>query len=363
MEPHQIVDDRASSRQWISGGCKLYIYEGSDEPKAPELNRSERFHGWHWKDLPIFWNMALQNHPMRTRDYREADLFFIPFDQAKSGNFDSSFVRMNGNKSNHITVCHKPYRHCQGGAFRLENVSKLTYEVQDRYPWRLNKLISVPKGWYEIPRTQSFFEQQAYLIEDNLAYDERFRHKLIGSMFGRRTYSECGRLRTALENDCRNNEDTDASTGRQICSHSSTTKDTIGYMETYQDSVFSLQPIGDSYTRAAIWDSLVMGSIPIIFHRNSLLHLHSDIFRWDAQSDPIHVFIDIHDIIDRNVSVVEIIRKIPKDQIENLQNNIKRFIHRFSYFDFNHRHHIKDREKDSVDWVLEYFCNSILNVR
>ena len=129
-------------------------------------------------------------------------------------------------------------------------------------------------------------------------------------------------------------------------------------MQLYRDSVFTLQPIGDSYTRGAIWDSLVMGAIPVIFHENSLMHLHSDMFEWDAEMEPIHIQLDLQKVIDGEVDVIETIRNIPRQQIETLQNNIKRFVHRFSYYDFNHRHEVSNRNKDTIDWVLDYFCSA-----
>ena len=340
--------------------CALYIHVNTSmHSDRKAWNSSTKYNDWDYRDTSAFWYRALEHHPMRTHDPTEADLFFIPLKEAMSGDFDFSFVRTNGAKSNHIAVCNQPYRHCPRGAFRAENINKLTIEIQDKVPWYQGAVFKVQKGWYEIPYPQSYLEQPAYPLEDNLEFQERFRHKLIGSVFGPRDFAELsGKLRTILADECRRNGDIDESTREQICSHSDTTSDAAGYMDLYRDSVFTLQPIGDSYTRGAIWDSLVMGAIPVIFHENSLMHLHSDMFEWDAEMEPIHIQLDLQKVIDGEVDVIETIRNIPRQQIETLQNNIKRFVHRFSYYDFNYRHDVSNREKDAIDWVLDYFCSA-----
>ncbi|XWS09224.1 hypothetical protein CRYUN_Cryun40dG0067200 [Craigia yunnanensis] len=37
-------------------------------------------------------------------------------------------------------------------------------------------------------------------------------------------------------------------------------------MRVFQSSIFCLQPLGDSYTRRSIFDSILAGCIPVLFH-------------------------------------------------------------------------------------------------
>ena len=86
------------------------------------------------------------------------------------------------------------------------------------------------------------------------------------------------------------------------------------------DSVFCLQPAGDSPTRKGIFDSLVSGCIPVLFFRNQtvlqyLWHLPGDGSQYSVQIDGAAVATDHYDVIAH-------LERIPEWRIQQLRENI-----------------------------------------
>lgn len=99
-------------------------------------------------------------------------------------------------------------------------------------------------------------------------------------------------------------------------------------MELFVDSVFCLQPRGDSFTRRSIFDSLIAGCIPVFFwHRTAYLQ-----YSWHlpADSDSYSVFIDRKDV--RNgVQIENILKGYSERRIEKMRETVIAAIPRFVY--------------------------------
>ena len=353
------------SKMIVGGDCKIFVYgDGSESRHALQINRTREFQSMDRTYLPEFWHSALKGHPMRTNDSNEADLFFIPPKYTLNFRLNLPRIRTKGGISNHIAVCGRVSNNCFGqDVFRAKNITKLAYDaVHCRYSPAMVRPYGGencnPNGWLEVPYLQSFIERPGLDIESHFDFEQR--NVFISGVFKGRNWHK---LRRELMSLCLSYGGKFDRMGREICHWTNKTHSQEQYMKMYGTSVFSLQPTGDSPTRKAIWDSLSMGSIPVIFDPNSILKMYSDIFDWNATADPIMIRIDtsnLHFSDWDGRDVVKHLQSIPDAQIAAIRENIKRFIHRFSYYDpmFRYEKGVT-RQPDAIDWTLDYLCRAI----
>ena len=89
--------------------------------------------------------------------------------------------------------------------------------------------------------------------------------------------------------------------------------------------VFCIEPEGDSPDRKSIYDSLLLGCIPVVFLRRSfaLSPLHWDI-RWKPTSA---VYIDYDDFMDGRIGVLEYLRQRFEENRAEMQEAIRENAH------------------------------------
>ena len=88
-------------------------------------------------------------------------------------------------------------------------------------------------------------------------------------------------------------------------------------------AVFSLQPAGDDPSRKGIIDSLTVGCIPVIFHKEQqeLWPLH-----WGPWVNDSHVFIPADDLLSGRVDVIQVLRAVPQSRIFNMHGRTLRAV-------------------------------------
>jgi len=99
-------------------------------------------------------------------------------------------------------------------------------------------------------------------------------------------------------------------------------------------SVFNAQPHGHTCSRKGIFDSIVLGAIPIFFrycfNRKYEMHLNFTGLTWEDAS----VFIEDHEHYgtpDTGESITQILEKIPEDRVKELYRNVKKLAVSFTY--------------------------------
>jgi hypothetical protein len=102
-------------------------------------------------------------------------------------------------------------------------------------------------------------------------------------------------------------------------------------IKVFQDSVFCLQPPGDSYTRRSIFDSILAGCIPVFFHPFSAYaqytwHLQRDYWRYS-------VFIPIDLVKDGFVSIKQVLLQISENEMLAMREEVIKLIPRVIYAD------------------------------
>ncbi|KAF3457370.1 hypothetical protein FNV43_RR02027 [Rhamnella rubrinervis] len=100
-------------------------------------------------------------------------------------------------------------------------------------------------------------------------------------------------------------------------------------MGLFQNSIFCLQPSGDSFTRRSTFDSILAGCIPVFFDPASaytqyLWHLPTNFSKYS-------VFISKHDIKEKRVSISERLLGVPTDEIFEMQEEVTRMIPKIIY--------------------------------
>lgn len=96
----------------------------------------------------------------------------------------------------------------------------------------------------------------------------------------------------------------------------------------YWDSVFCLQPSGDDISRKGIVDSLLLGCIPVLFHPGQRYIWP---WHWGAWVRQATVLISYRAILEGQVNVIKVLKRIPASLIERMQATIAANAHRMQY--------------------------------
>eukprot|EP00249_Psilotum_nudum_P019433 c27251_g1_i3 orf=421-2409(+) len=129
-------------------------------------------------------------------------------------------------------------------------------------------------------------------------------------------------------------------------------------MQLFQQSVFCLQPQGDSFTRRSIFDSMLAGCIPVFFHSDSAYSQY--IWHLPQQYNKYSVFIHEDDVRERNASIEAILLHIPSGTIQKMKEEVISLIPGLVYAD--PRHHLTNM-KDAFDITVKALIDKVTNLR
>eukprot|EP01018_Ginkgo_biloba_P021509 Gb_29767 [translate_table: standard] len=129
-------------------------------------------------------------------------------------------------------------------------------------------------------------------------------------------------------------------------------------MKMFQESVFCLQPQGDSYTRRSIFDSMLAGCIPVFFHPGSayaqyLWHLPKNYSKYS-------VFISEDDIRKRNVSIEQRLLHISPEEVKIMREEVINLIPGLVYADPRSR---LETLKDAFDIAVQAIIDKVTKLR
>ncbi|XP_002990407.2 xyloglucan galactosyltransferase MUR3 [Selaginella moellendorffii] len=129
-------------------------------------------------------------------------------------------------------------------------------------------------------------------------------------------------------------------------------------MKLFEESVFCLQPQGDSFTRRSIFDSMLAGCIPVFFHPDSAYSQ----FVWHLPRNhrKYSVFISEIDIRRGNVSIESVLRQIPADEVLRMREEVIQLIPRLLYADPRQR---LESMQDAFDVAVEAVIDKNANLR
>ncbi|KAM7252928.1 hypothetical protein ACFE04_008735 [Oxalis oulophora] len=123
-------------------------------------------------------------------------------------------------------------------------------------------------------------------------------------------------------------------------------------MELFRNSVYCLQPPGDSFTRRSIFDSIVAGCIPVFFHTDSaytqyLWHLPKEYARYS-------IFISTSDMRQGRARINETLLKVTKERESEMKEEVIKLIPQIVYADPKSRlESLKDAFDLTINRMLE----------
>ncbi|KAG7573395.1 Exostosin-like [Arabidopsis suecica] len=115
----------------------------------------------------------------------------------------------------------------------------------------------------------------------------------------------------------------DCDTSTKDCS------DPVKVMEVFQDSVFCLQPPGDTPTRRSIFDSILAGCIPVLFSPDSVYNQYKWYFPKDHTK--YSVYISEEDVKNGKVSIEKLLASVREEKISRMRNEVEKIIPKIIY--------------------------------
>ncbi|KAH7521437.1 hypothetical protein FEM48_Zijuj07G0033100 [Ziziphus jujuba var. spinosa] len=127
----------------------------------------------------------------------------------------------------------------------------------------------------------------------------------------------------------------------------------------FQNSIFCLQPTGDSYTRRSTFDSILAGCIPVFFHPGSayvqyLWHLPKNYSKYS-------VFISQTNIKENRVIISERLLGISKNEVRAMREEVIKLIPRIIYG--NWRSDMERKLEDAFDIAVKGLLERVEKVR
>lgn len=377
--PSSISNALATTSAPPSGGKLFYMYPlGGDEkywwrwpdPKSdctknkyvqhthgelsgvgPPLNLNDGlFLTWHFSIFHAFWN-RLKRSKWRTTDPDKASLFVVPYDMAMDGYVEprtcnnkimnlrcspgyvsevqqilkhsKHFKRHRG--ADHVILwsLHQYHKLPRAGCdhFMMNFCQRCTFTCYwMNYTKVDNNFISVP-----FPSAYHWWDGIKNLPWDlNLVPKRNMTAVYVGST--RTITPDHTKIRQAMTAQC---------TTRDGCHwlkifHSSTDHRIPDLLGAYKFGTFCLCPPGDDPGRKAVFDSIVSGCIPVVFHESTIFNQYP----WhlgEQLAQDISVFIPGMDVVSGKLKVMQILKAIKPDVIKKKQQLLELLAPRIQY--------------------------------
>ncbi|KAI4385552.1 hypothetical protein MLD38_003565 [Melastoma candidum] len=183
---------------------------------------------------------------------------------------------------------------------------------------------------YAIPYPTYFHPTSDLEVEEWQNRTRRLRREFLFSFAGGKRPDRPNSIRGQLIDQCK-------SSPKQRCKllecglNGSKCYRPVDLMQLFQNSVFCLQPQGDSYTRRSSFDSILGGCIPVFFHNKSFYEQ----YKWHLPEDheKYSVLIAEDDVRKGKVNVEELLSKIPTKRVWEMREEVIRMIPSVVYAD------------------------------
>lgn len=229
--------------------------------------------------------------------------------------------------------------HWGSSFFHKPAMQKITKLLIERNPWDVNEMgVPYPTNFHpqsdvDLVAWQNHIRglQRSNLFSFAGAPRERFSDDFRSILFEQcRQAEHCGSL------DCSN----------RICDDNQKT------LELFKDSIFCLQPRGDSFTRRSTFDCLLAGSIPVFFwHRTAYMQ-----YKWHLPVDETDysVFISKEDM--RNGTKIEdVLKAFSPEKVRSMQEAVIQLVPKIVYAASGFSLHVNDAFDVAIDGVMKGF--------
>jgi len=322
------------------------LSEASGLPPSNAWYRTDQF------TLEVIIRDRLKVYPCLTTNPDEAVMFYIPFypsldlirylylpDYAARDRLGGKFLAWLRNQApwqrhhghRHVLVLGRVYwDFCRTEArpddtwgsnlvthWELTNVTKLLIE---RSPWQ-EKTVGIPYPTSFHPSSEADVRAWQATVRGSQ------RRHLVSLAGAKRKNTLTGGIRDAVFDQCGNSTKcNELYCSYQLC---------VGKPETIVrmglESVFCLQPPGDTPTRKGLFDSLQAGCIPVVFNQQQAVLQY--LFHLPGDGSDYSVLISTDDVVSRNYNVVDHLSRIPQSEIESMRERIVQLLPKLLYRD------------------------------
>lgn len=315
----------------------------------PVIEDDGLFLTWHFSLFSSMYN-RMKRSKRRTFDPEKADLFIIPYDLGLDGYLDDNTCRTRrgctkglvGKLEKYLTAQKYWQRH-QGG----DHV--VLWSLGNYHPWPRNgcdvfmkdfcRKCTITCYWMDpsIPehRFISVPFPGAYHWHDNIknipwdTTDAALAARktlavYLGSTHTLNPYHT--KIRRAMAKQCEDHENCE---WMQIA-HSSKDMSIGDFLSVYRKATFCLCPPGDDPARKAVFDAILSGCIPVIFHESTLFNQYP--WHFD-EGEALGISISVPGNLVRlgTLKFMEYLKKVPPSTIRAKQEEIKRLAPRIQY--------------------------------
>ncbi|XP_010532736.1 PREDICTED: probable xyloglucan galactosyltransferase GT14 [Tarenaya hassleriana] len=214
---------------------------------------------------------------------------------------------------------------------------------------------------YAIPYPTCFHPAS---VDDIVQWQERIRarkRKYLFSFAGAPRPEYKDSIRGKIIDQCLENNDRcfllDCNYGKVNCDNP------VNVMRVLMNSVFCLQPPGDSYTRRSVFDSIIAGCIPVFFHPGTAYAQ----YKWHLPKDfkKYSIYLPVKDVSEWRIQINETLLGIPEDQVTSLRGEVTRLIPRVVYADPKYKldGNEGEEEGDAFDLAVKGMIERIEQVR
>ncbi|CAL9225243.1 unnamed protein product [Arabidopsis halleri] len=132
----------------------------------------------------------------------------------------------------------------------------------------------------------------------------------------------------------------------------------VNVMKVFRNSVFCLQPPGDSYTRRSMFDSILAGCILVFFHPGTAYAQ----YKWHLPKNhsSYSVYLPVKDVKEWNIKIKERLIEIPEERVVRLREEVLRLIPKVVYADPKYG---LDGNEDAFELAVKGMLERIEEVR
>eukprot|EP00253_Pinus_taeda_P012871 PITA_12871 len=332
----ELVEQCHTLIPWLSL-CDYLSNEGMGKP-------IEKFYK-HWFQahqyaLELIFHSRISRHPCLVSDPAEANLFYIPYNggldvmrwnfrenisPAKRDELALELVkwlqgqpwwRRHGGRD-HALVLGKiswDFRRSRDDdqwgnrLLHLPEMKSVTKLLIERHPWDMNE-IGVPHPTFFHPRSDEDIWQWQWQIRTSQ------RPHLI-SFAGAPRPNSTKAIRSVLTEQClsRPQSCNFLNCNSRVCLGPENT------VKLFMQSELCLQPPGDSPTRRSLFDSLIVGCIPVLFNPFTAYYHYP--WHLPANENSYSVYIREETVEEKKINVREVLQKIPEEQRKEMRKTI-----------------------------------------
>ena len=337
-----------------SADCSKNGYVGHDHAlysgMGPPINETDGLYlTWHFSLFSSMFN-RMKRSRRRTLDPEKADLFVIPYDLGLDGYVDPDRCTMRRGCTRGLPqklqkiLSDSKYWQKHHGADHV-----LLWSLGNYHPWPRNgcdifmkdfcKRCTITCYWMDPSIREHRFISvpfpSAYHWHDNIknlpweVSETRTQERVtmatyLGSTQTLNPFHT--KIRRAMAKQC---EESQNCKWLQIA-HSSKDSSIGDYLSVYKKSVFCLCPPGDDPARKAVFDAIISGCIPVIFHESTLYNQYPWHFN---EGEALEISISVPgDKVRRNqIKFMEFLEKVSPEVIKMKQQKIAQVAKRLQY--------------------------------